>query len=208
MSKQTTTAQAAALQVADPETGAMQDVMYFRGMPKQYRYDSTKGEFNLHGKKVLGKTFRFHPMAWRIFDDSLFGRDRAKWAEFFFVDDAGCLSTIMFNNSSVTELMDLVPQLGYDRKELSDVVLTITTDKKTNEKGSWFIAKFDYEEAPGPAVAALEAFAAAHPIYREDTITPGAEYRFWSDTFAMTTAQQIALEKGEIAYELPEAQAA
>jgi len=208
MNKQTTTAQAAALQVADPESGEMRDVLYFKGTPRQYRFDGNKGEFSLHGKKVLGNTFKFHPLAWRIFDDALFGRALAKWAEFFFVDEEGCLSTIMFNNSSVTELMDVVPQLGYDRKELSDVVLKIKTDRLTNDKGTWFVAKFDYEDAPKPAVKAVKAFAAARPIYREDTITPNAEYRFWSDTYAMNTAQAIALGKGEIVHELPAAQAA
>lgn len=99
-------------------------------------------------------------------------------------------------------------QLGYDRKELSDVVLIIKTDRLTNDKGSWFVAKFDYEEAPEPAIVALKAFAAARPIYREDTITPNAEYRFWSDTYAMDTAQAIALGKGEIAHELPQAKQA
>lgn len=204
MSKQTTTA----LQVASPQSGEMPPVLYFQGTPKQYRFDGQKGSFNIHGKQDIGKTFTFHPLAWRIFDDSLFGRERARWAEFFFVDEAGCLSTIMFNNSSVTELNDLVPQLGYDQKKLSDVALTITTDKKTNEKGSWYIAKFDYKQAPQEAIDALEAFAAAHPVYREDTITASAEYRFFSDTYAMAEARRIALEKSAPPAELEESRLA
>ena len=201
MNKKTTTAKAIAAQAANPETGEMQEIKYFPGTPKQYRFNGQNGIFNIDGIDDIGPTLSIHPIAWRVFKDELFGRPKIDdWAEIFFVDGEGCLSCVMFTNSSVTELMDLLPRLYYAGKKLSDVVLNISCEKKVTEKMvdgkkakvSWALAKFNFEDAPAEAVAHLTKFAQENPIFRRDTITSKVVYRTFSDTYAIATAQLIS----------------
>lgn len=205
MNKKTTAAQAA-FEAANPQTGEMQQIKYFEGSPKQYRFNGQNGRFNIDGITDAGTTLTLQPVAYRVFNDDLFARGRVdNWAEIFFVDAEGCLSSIMFNNSSVTELMDLVPRLFYAGQNLTDVVLNITAEKKATEKKgekvTWYLAKFDFVAASAEAVAALAEFARQNPIYRKDTVTPAAEYVLASDSYAMDEVKLIAHNKDEAANE-------
>lgn len=159
------------------------------GRPKQYRFNGQTGRFNLNGSIDKGVTLTILPVAWRIFTENLFGRDKhEEWAEVFFVDETNALSSIMFNNSSVNELFNLMEPLYYDGLNLSQVVLTITSEKKTNEKvqpkGTWYLAKFAYAPADPAVVDELRQYALAYPVYRTDTLTATAVYTVMSDTFA------------------------
>lgn len=179
------------------ETGEINEIKYMKGSPKQYRFNGQQGRFNIDGTQDIGTRLEIHPIAWRVFTDSLFGRGRRdEWAEIFFVDAENCVSSIMFNNSSVLELSDLLPRLFYAQKELSDVVLTITSDKKETEKDgqkkTWYIAKFAFEAAPEEEIRKLKEFAQANEIYRHDTINASAEYRTVSTSYPLVTALQIS----------------
>lgn len=201
MNKKTTTAQAA-FEAANPQTGEMQKIKYFEGSPKQYRFNGQNGRFTIDGITDIGTTFTLLPLAYRVFDTELFGRGRIEnWAEIFFVDEEGCLSGIMFTNNAVTEIMDLLPRLYYAGYALTDVLLTVTSEKKVTEKEkekvSWSLAKFDFKPAPVEEVARLAEFATKFPIFRQDTITPGTVYREVSDSYAMSAARQIAAPKAD-----------
>lgn len=137
----------------------------------------------------MGDSFTFQPIAWRIFEDSLFARGRVEtWAELFFVDDKKAMSSVMFNNSSVYELRRLMERLFYDDLKLSDVVLKVTSEKKVNEKitpkGTWYLAVFEYEVADPMNVSELAAFVQLNPVYRADTLTGAAEHSLISDSYA------------------------
>ncbi|CCH54462.1 hypothetical protein BN8_03634 [Fibrisoma limi BUZ 3] len=159
------------------------------GRPKQYRFNGQTGRFNLNGTKDMGTSLSIQPITWRIFEDNLFGRERfEQWAELFFVDETGALSTIMFNNNSVNELFNLIEPLFYDDLTLADVVLTVTSEKHTNEKvtpkGTWYLAKFEYAPADPAVVAELKEYAKYHPVYRADTLSPSAVHTLIAENFA------------------------
>ena len=164
-------------------------IKYMPGSPRQYRFNAQNGRFNIDGTQDVGDSFTFQPIAWRIFEDSLFARGRVEtWAELFFVDDKKAMSSVMFNNSSVYELRRLMERLFYDDLKLSDVVLKVTSEKKVNEKitpkGTWYLAVFEYEAADPVNVSELAAFAQSNPVYRADTLTGAAEYSLVSDSYA------------------------
>lgn len=165
-------------------------IKYLQGRPRQYRFNGQTERFNINGVTDVGTTLSIQPIAWRIFEENLFSRGRNEtWAEVFFVDEKNALSSIMFNNSSVNELFNLIEPLFYDDLQLSDIVLTVTTEKKKNEKvqpaGTWFLAKFEYKAADNQTVSELKEFALTNPVYRLDTITSTAVYQVVSDTFAV-----------------------
>ena len=128
---------------------------YIEGEPKQYRYNSQTGQFNIDGDTpVLDKSgkpikeFTFQPFVFRIFEDGLFNRNREPWAELFFIDALNCVSSIMFNGTTLTELRGVMKKLIYEGNEplnLCDVVLTIRPEKLTSKNDptkSWFIGRF------------------------------------------------------------------
>ncbi|MPR31809.1 hypothetical protein [Salmonirosea aquatica] len=164
-------------------------IKYMPGSTGQYRFNAQNGRFNIDGKQDVGDSFTFQPIAWRIFENSLFARGRVEtWAELFFVDDKKAMSSVMYNNSSVCELRRLMERLFYDDLKLSDIVLKVTSEKKINEKtthkGTWYRAVFQYETANRAIVAELAAFAQANPINRTETLTESGVHRLISDSYA------------------------
>jgi hypothetical protein len=164
-------------------------IKYLTGRPKQYRFNGQTGRFNINGITDVGNGISFQPIAWRIFTENLFARGKnEQWAELFFVDSTNALCSIMFNNSSVQELYNLIEILFYDDLSLSDVVLNITSEKKNFEKdqvkGNWHLAKFQFTLADPAIVAELTEFARSVDIFRADTITETTVYHLVSNTFA------------------------
>ena len=167
----------------------LNSIRYLPGRPRQYRFNAQTGRFNINGTEDVGDSFTIQPVAWRIFEDDLFARGRVEtWAELFFVDSKSALSSLMFNNSSINELYRLIERLFYDDLKLSDVILTITSEKKVNEKitpkGTWYLANFKYIPADATAVVELAAYAQSHPIFRAETITEAANHNLVSDLYA------------------------
>ena len=186
---------------------------YIEGEPKQYRYNSQTGQFNIDGDTpVLDKSgkpikeFTFQPFVFRIFDDGLFNRNREAWAELFFIDALNCVSSIMFNGTTLTELRGVMKKLIYEGNEplnLCDVVLTIRPEKLTSKNDptkSWFIGRFSYQLADPESVQQLAEYAADCPIYRRDTLKHTANYFSFSETFALpsTDVVPVTLNAGEL----------
>lgn len=183
---------------------------YIEGEPKQYRYNSQTGQFNIDGDTLVldstGKPIRefsFQPFVFRVFEDGLFNRNREPWAELFFVDALNCVSSIMFNGTTLAELRGIFKKLlyeGVEPKTLCDVVLTVRPEKltsKTDPTKSWFIGRFTFGPAPTDNVQELAEYAADYPIYRRDTLKQTANYLSFSETFALPATDVITLPVGE-----------
>lgn len=155
---------------------------YFTGKPRQYRFDAKEGKFKLNlggdNLKDIGRSLTIRPLAWRIFyDPNLFNMGAKTWAELFFINDQNAVSAVLFHGFSVQNLEGLIEPLFYDDLNLSDVVLTITAEKKSREDGgTYYIANFNYDMAP-PMESDLVAFLADTPIYRAETLSDVAEVK-------------------------------
>lgn len=174
--------------VGDSDSGEVLTVKYLDGYPKQYRFNAQTGRFNLHGETDLGNKLVVQPIAYRIFDDTLFERGRVEqWVELFFVDEVGCLSIVTFNNTSVSALFNLFEPLFYNGLTLTNVVMTITAEKKENNKitpkGIYYIAKFAFQPADEQSVNLLSALERQTQPHRKDTLTDTAVHRFFEGSF-------------------------
>lgn len=178
----------------DPETGEVAggDILYLEGHPRQYRFDAKEGVFNINGTEKLGKTLTFQPIAWRIFAGDLFKMGVKQWAELFFIDKVGNVSTILFHGYSVDNILRLMEPLHYERKSLADTVITIIAERKENTnvvpKGFYYIATFSYAPADPEETKQLKAFAKANQLYRQETLVAGVQTRF-SFNFPAISAQ-------------------
>lgn len=182
---------------ADEETGetvVVNKYLYFEGRPREYRFNGQSGQFNLYGDRILtdekGRTlmaFSFQPIAYRIFEDTLFGRTvRELWAEIFFIDHENCVSAIMFNNTSVNELYRMMEPILYERQTLCDVTVTVRPEKvfsKSDPSKSWYIARFSYEAASAEKVREMREFTRDSRIYRSETLTSSAQHKLISRSY-------------------------
>lgn len=171
-------------QMLNTDTGEVVDkYLYIDGNPKQYRFDAKEGKFSVHydenNVEKLGASLSFQPIAWRIFSDDILGQGLKKWVELFFIDEAGCVSAILFHGYSVANLERLITPLVYNRIKLNEVVLTVKADKKENNKvqpkGVYFIASFTYKPADKALTKELDDYVQTINLYRRDTQTELAQ---------------------------------
>ena len=77
----------------DADGVLVSSVKYLKGQPKGYRFDGQKGYFKIGETPLLDDKnkpltkFSITPIAFRVFEENLFGRGKKElWFELFFVD--------------------------------------------------------------------------------------------------------------------------
>jgi hypothetical protein len=174
--------------ITDVATGEEITVKYLAGSPKQYRFNGQTGQFNLNGDTPLlddknkpVSSISITPLAFRFFEENLFGRGKKEnWAEIFFIDSKNALSSIMFNNSSVGRLESLAQELFYEDLSLTQISLTITPEKKENDKGKYFIISLGWAMVEPEQVIENQKFVESVPVWRRDTFTETAVTHLFS----------------------------
>lgn len=183
--------------VIDTETGeevVADKYTYLPGRPREYRFNAQNGQFNLYGERILldekGKPanyFSFQPISYRFFEDRLFGRtEKEMWAELFFIDKQNCVSSIMFNNTSVAELFRLMEPMHYEKISLLDVVLTVKSEYVTSKGDAskkWYIGRFSYNISPKEVTRQYRDYVGDVAVYRAETINAHADIKVMSRAY-------------------------
>lgn len=173
-------------------TETQQEYLYFEGRPREYRFNGQNGQFNLYGDRILTEKsgrlltkFSLQPIAYRIFEDCLFGRSlRELWAELFFVDDDKCVANILFNGESAIAILAVLESIPRSRT-LCDLVITVypkyvqgkgVTSKGYPNKGH-YTAEFEYEAAEDGLVNEMRELSQSIRIYRSETLTVSAQHK-------------------------------
>lgn len=216
MSKPTTTANSNDLvrlyQSMDTDGVITSKYKYLPGSPKNYRFDGRTGDFNIGGVKPVGKKIVIQPIAFRFMQDSLFARKDdntgilklEQWCEVYFVDESKAVCYIMFNNSSARSLLKLVESLFYEdivengtmrSMELTDTVLTISSEKKENTKGKYSVATFDFEIAKPESVEEYRQLCQDVQVFSRDTITETAEIGLCSNSYPVAVLPNMEIQE-------------
>lgn len=161
----------------DEETGELSLVpryRYLEGKPRGYRADMKAGSFNIEGITPLGKSLTIQAVAWNFFSGRILGgKDVKDWAELFFFDKAANLCSLLFHGYTVENLMKLEGELFYSDRSLSDVLLTISFEQKTQSGGDgakYYIGVFSQEPAADTELTReLQFWAKRSKIYRKET---------------------------------------
>lgn len=120
-----------------PEIGEL-DIQYRPGYPRCYRFDASRGLFNLNGETNItkkGEALTFIPIAHRVFRDNILGFGLKKWCEFFFLNEDHQLCSLLFHSYSVENLERYTTDLFYDNVNLSQVILTAKPIEKVKQHG-------------------------------------------------------------------------
>ena len=159
------------------ETGELQ-IKYRPGFPRHYRFDASRGLFSLSDMTITKKSepLTFIPISYRIFKDDILGYGLKKWSEFFFINQAGHLCSLLFHGYSVENLERCTHDLFYDEVNLSEVALTATPIEKTKKEGEgkgskYFIAEFSYQVLSNEQRNEIKLLGEAINVWRADTLT-------------------------------------
>lgn len=163
----------------------LSEIKYLPGFPRKYRFDAKNGKLNFNGETDItqkGQAFTIIPLAHRIFTDEILGYSRRKWAELFFVNQAGHLCSLLFHGYSVDQLQVILGDLYYEDAGLTDIQLTVHPEPRSNDFGNYYVASFGFEVLP-PADREQLALVAESlpPIYRQDIFNGDAQYHAWKN---------------------------
>ncbi|MCF8245529.1 MAG: hypothetical protein K9J37_13645 [Saprospiraceae bacterium] len=180
------------------------EIRYMPGNPRSYRLDLGKGVLNLEGREQVtkpGADFQVVPVAFRCLEDGLFGQDRKKWCEVYFINESGHLSVFMFHGYSVQNLSESARDLFYENKGLCEVLWDVKLVKKaTKEDKPYYMAFFDFtplkEEELKKHQALIDDIEATYfHIYRSDTMEAKTLYSQNYSTHLEPTRAEIEAEK-------------
>lgn len=167
-------------------------MMYLKGYPRQYRFDASKGLFNVNGEQNLTTSkqpFRFVPLAYRVFVDTLFNYSEMKWTEFFFLNGDMQVCSTLFHEFSTQTFLDYAHNhLFYMGLNPCQAVWTVVPNEKTNQlHGSkYYIATFCAEPMDTETKEAVEvARTMLDSLLRMDTLTDNCKpiaSLFYGDT--------------------------
>lgn len=156
------------------------EVRYFDGHPQQYRFNASVGVFNLKGVTPItkkGQSLTIIPIAYRQFKDDILGMGIKNWIEFFFLNKAYQVCSLLLHGYSVENLSGVVADLFYEDAKLYEIALTIKPTAKENKKvgSKYYIAEFEFETIAAHKVEELQMSVENLNIYRADTLTGEAE---------------------------------
>lgn len=160
-------------------------IKYLKGRPRQYRFDASRGIFNIQGEIPVtkaGKPFSLIPLSYRVFKDSLFGTSKRSWLELFFIDDIGAVASVMLHGYSVEHFFEMTQKLFYEDLKITDIKITITPQEKQTAKAEkYFIAEFEHEAADKEYLKEVGESLEGIELYREDTIQPTNTMIVWEN---------------------------
>jgi hypothetical protein len=160
-------------------------IKYLKGHPRQYRFDASRGIFNIDGEIPVtktGKPLTLIPISYRVFKDSLFGTSKRSWLELFFIDDIGAIASVLLHGYSVEHFFNMTQKLFYEDLKITEIKITITPQEKQTAKGEkYFIAEFEHEAADPEYLKVVQANLEGVELYREDTIQPTNTMILWEN---------------------------
>ncbi len=172
------------IQYTDKESGDIL-IRYMKGHPRQYRFDASKGYFNIKDGDRLtknGDSFTIIPLAYQIFTDDILGDQYGKmrWIELIFLNQKLQVCSMFLHGYSVDNLLQKAVPLFYDESNFCDVKLTIKPEQKVSKnpeaKGAkYWMCFFNYSLIDKKEKAKLAEATKGLNLYREDTYTVNRE---------------------------------
>jgi len=182
---------------------------YMKGHPRQYRFDASRGSFNIQGEIPVtkaGKPFSLIPISYRVFKDSLFGTSKRSWLELFFIDSIGAVASVMLHGYSVEHFFNMSQKLFYEDLKITEIKITITPQERQTAKGEkYYIAEFEHEAADADYLKLAKANTEGFELYREDTIQPTNTMVVWENyPLCIVEAEKLEAAAVEEAAEIEE----
>ena len=165
------------------ETGEIARIAYLPGRPRQYRFDASRGMFNLKGETPITKPkegLTIVPIAFRIFRDDILGQGIKRWAELFFLNQGNQVCSLLLHGFSVDNLMNLNEEIFYEQVNLCQIELTITPAERTSKvaeanNNRFYVAEFSFKRLSPEAIATQDAVFKGMALWREDTFTADSQ---------------------------------
>jgi hypothetical protein len=113
---------------------------------------------------MKGKEMAMEIISYRVFEAELFNYPRQSWLEMFFVDADNALSHILFKGISIENFITLYTDILIKRRSVGEGITTGRMEKRTNDKGDYYIVEFSWKENTKERVQELVEFAEANAL--------------------------------------------
>ena len=176
-------------QTTNAEGIVISAIKYFEGQPRNVRFNGQTGRFSYDGKEDLGQSLEVVPLTWRFFTGSLFGREKARYAEIFYVDKQRNLCVVLLTNAAADNLKKFMADLSYgnlDGQVLTNTVVRISSALRIRKSDGqrYHVAEFENcGRADSRAVLAFRLFAMDYKVYRADTRPATVEDTLYCPTY-------------------------
>lgn len=111
----------------------IKEPLYIKGHPRPYRWSGSTGQLLYDDEVICKGSFTLCPVAYRVFEGEIFGRN-GTWCELFFFNIKGDLCSVQFHDFSVKRLgRFMTTHLLYEGKDLIDVSLQCSPEKATGK---------------------------------------------------------------------------
>jgi hypothetical protein len=141
-----------------------QGIIYTAGHPRQYRADCKAGQFKIGESAMKGKEMTLEIISYRVFEAELFNYPHQSWLEVFFVDAENALSHILFKGISIENFITLYTDILIKRRSVGEGITTGRMEKRSNDKGDYYIVEFSWKENTPERVQELVEFAEVNAL--------------------------------------------
>lgn len=133
----------------------------FTGKPRQYRSDCQKGQFKIGASQLVGDSLDLEVLAWRIFEDEIFGYSYQPWLEVIFVDPKNVVSTILFKTESLDNFANLSLDLAQQGSCVGEGVTTAKMAKRASAANgtTYYAVEFNWQKGSAERLVELAEFA-------------------------------------------------
>jgi len=139
-------------------------IIYTAGHPRQYRADCKAGQFKIGESAMKGKEMSLEIISYRVFEAELFNYPPQSWLEVFFVDAENALSHILFKGISIENFITLYTDILIKRRSVGEGITTGRMEKRSNDKGDYYIVEFSWKENTPERVQELVEFAEVNAL--------------------------------------------
>ena len=118
---------------------------------------------------MKGKEMSLEIISYRVFEAELFNYPPQSWLEVFFVDAENALSHILFKGISIENFITLYTDILIKRRSVGEGITAIVTmagrmEKRSNDKGDYYIVEFSWKENTPERVQELVEFAEVNAL--------------------------------------------
>jgi len=138
----------------------------FTGKPRQYRSDCQLGKFKIGSAKTLGRTLSMEVLAFRKFQDEIFGYDFQTWLEVVFIDPANIVAHVLFKTESLDNFDEMVLDLSANKQAIATGIVTAEMVPRSSSAtgNSYHAVEFTWKANTAERIEEIRAFAKGLPF--------------------------------------------
>jgi hypothetical protein len=139
--------------------------IYFPDSPRVWRADCKAGIFKIGSDTIKSNTLQMKVLGIKADMLEILGYPCQQWVELAFIDEDECVSSIFIKGISIEALTEVMRTMTIEQKNLTEMILTASMNKKSGEKGDYYSLSFTTTpNTDEDEIERLKDFAQNYPL--------------------------------------------